>query len=151
LSTAAGLTFTAAGLLANVAGGYTWGSATIDDLSAASIKSMNVICIEKYIVGADAAEPRYYITINPTRPFTSGAPVGIYYAPTYQLYIKQSSTALAMPRITSIQSAGESTEVILEHVTYGENSGTESYWSGADGNPLANKTLEYLGILIELM
>jgi hypothetical protein len=144
--------FTSGGLLDNNTGSYTWSSEDLDDVSAASIKSLSVIVIEKYIVGGVETEPNYYIVINPTRPFNSAAPASVYYAQTYQVYIEQGATGKAMSTISSPQSAGKTTTVVLEHRNYGDGGGgTESYWSGAGGNPSANKTLEYVGVLVELL
>jgi hypothetical protein len=142
--------FTSNGLLDNNTGAYTWSSETLNDVSLAAIKSLSVIVIEKYLTEGSLTEPNYYITVNPTRPFT--APSGlIYYSPTYQVYIRQGAVGKAMSNIISVQSAGETTTVMLEHPNYGDETEAASYWSGAGGNPTSYKTLEYLGVLIELL
>ena len=129
------------------AGSTSFASSELEDLSAASIKSIHVIVLEKYLSGGFVTQPRYFISIDPVREITvSGF---TYYAHSYQTYIAQISTGAPMDRVVSPGSAGMTTNITIEHPDYGDVGGLRSYWTSLGG--ATDKTLEYLGILIELL
>jgi hypothetical protein len=148
LSTTDGITFDSAGYLGGMGGGATsFAIAELTDISAASIKAIHVIVLEKYLLGGISTTPRYYLSIDPVREIPGIVP--IHYAHSYQTYIAQGSTGTAMIRVSSPGSAGMTTNIAIEHPDYNDDGGSASYWTSLGA--ATDKTLEYLGILVELL
>lgn len=140
-------TFDSSGFLGGMGAGSTsFDQVELEDLSAASIKSIHVIALEKYLFGGLASNPRYFISIDPVREISvSGL---TYYAQSFQTYIAQISTGTHMDLVSSPGSVGMTTNIVIEHPDYAD-AGPASHWTSLGA--LTNKTLEYLGVLVELL